>query len=81
MLLLMAMAHKIKIRKVGNSLGVLLPKDLLEDMKVEEGAELSIEKIDGVYHVTPVDPHFERLMAVYQDVVSRYRNTLRELAK
>ena len=75
------MAHRTKLRKVGNSLGILLPKELLDDMKVEEGAELSIEKVDGVYRVVPIDPDFERVMAAYQDVLSRYRNALRELAK
>lgn len=75
------MAYKSKIRKVGNSLGILLPKELLEEMRVGEGDELSFDKASGGYKVTPVDPHFEKLMAAYKDVATRYRNTFRELAK
>jgi len=75
------MAYKSKIRRVGNSLGILLPKELLEEMRVREGDELSFDKTTGGYKVSPSDPRFERLMAAYKDVASRYRNTFRELAK
>ncbi len=75
------MAYKSKIRRVGNSLGILLPKELLEEMRVQEGDELSFDKTTGGYKVSASDPRFERLMAAYKDVASRYRNTFRELAK
>ena len=75
------MAYKSKIRRVGNSLGILLPKELLEEMRVQEGDELSFDKTAGGYKVSASDPRFERLMAAYKDVASRYRNTFRELAK
>lgn len=75
------MAYKSKIRRVGNSLGILLPKELLEDLRVKEGDELSFDKASGTYKVTPVDPHFEKLMAAYREVANEYRNTFRELSK
>ena len=75
------MAYKSKIRRVGNSLGILLPKELLEDLRVQEGDELSFDKVSGAYQVKPIDPHFEKLMAAYREVANEYRNTFRELAK
>ena len=75
------MAYKSKIRRVGNSLGILLPKELLEELRVGEGDELVFDKASGAYRVKPADPHFEKLMAAYKDVANRYRNTFRELAK
>ena len=78
------MAYKSKIRRVGNSLGILLSKELLEDLRVKEGDELSFDKASGTYKVTPVpsgDPEFERAMEVFRSVTERYKNALRELAK
>lgn len=78
------MAYKSKIRRVGNSLGILLPKELLEELRVREGDELSFDKVSGTYKVTPVpagDPEFERAMEVFRSVTERYKNALRELAK
>ena len=78
------MAYKSKIRRVGNSLGILLPKELLEELRVQEGDELSFDKASGTYKVTPmpaVDPEFERAMEVFRSVTDRYKNALRELAK
>lgn len=78
------MAYKSKIRRVGNSLGILLPKELLEDLRVREGDELSFDKVSGTYRVKPlasIDPEFERAMEVFRSVTERYKNALRELAK
>lgn len=75
------MAYKSKIRRVGNSLGILLPKELLEDLRVREGDELSFDKVSGTYQVKPIDPHFEKLMAAHREVAEQYRNTFRELSK
>lgn len=78
------MAYKSKIRRIGNSLGILLPKELLEDMRVQEGDELSFDKTSGTYKITPVpaaDPEFEQAMKIFKSVTDRYKNALRELAK
>jgi len=78
------MAHKSKIRRVGNSLGILLPKELLEELRVGEGDELVFDKVSGTYRIKAapaVDPEFERAMEVFRSVAERYKNALRELAK
>lgn len=75
------MAIKLKVRKVGNSLGVILPKEALAKMKVEEGQALYLTESPDGYRVTKGDDEFSAQMAVAKDLMRRYHNTLRELAK
>jgi putative addiction module antidote len=76
------MAIELKLRKVGNSLGVVLPKEALAHLKVEEGQSVYLtEAPDGGYRVTADSPDFARKMAVVENLSRRYRNALRELAK
>ena len=71
----------LKIRKVGNSLGVVLPKEALAHLNVAEGDTLTLsESQDGV-RLTASNPEFVQTMAVFESLSRRYRNTLRELAK
>jgi putative addiction module antidote len=73
---------EVKIRKFGNSLGVILPKEVLNRLNSGDGGKLFlIEAPDGDYRLTPYDPAFEKKMTKAEDIMSRYRNTLRELAK
>ncbi len=72
----------VKIRAVGNSLGVVLPKDLLKRLNVKEGDSLFlVESSDGSMRVTPYDPDFEEQMNAAREGMGKYRNTLRELSK
>ena len=72
----------LKIRKIGNSCGVVLPKDVLARLRVSEGDRLFlIETADGDYRITPYDPEFERQMKLAEEGMARYRNTLRALAR
>jgi putative addiction module antidote len=76
------MPIELKLRKIGNSLGVVLPKDALAHLKVEEGQSVYLtEAPDGGYRVTAGDPEFARKMSVVDSLNRRYRNALRELAK
>jgi putative addiction module antidote len=73
---------EVKIRKFGNSLGVILPKEVLNRLNSGDGGKLFlIEAPDGDYRLTPYDPAFEKKMTKAEDIMNRYRNTLRELAK
>ena len=76
------MAMKTKVRKIGNSLGIVLPKEALQAMNVEEGASLYITKApkDSVI-ITPEKPGFDEVMRVAEKGMAKYRNALRELAK
>ena len=76
------MLLELKLRKVGNSVGVVLPKEVLSYLRVEEGDTVCIsEAPDGSLRVTPASAEFTRQMQVAENVIRRYRNTLRELAK
>ena len=71
----------LKLRAIGNSVGLVLPKDLLARLNVAEGDTLhAIETPDGLRLVRH-DPDFERQMEVARDVMRRRRAVLRELAK
>jgi len=72
----------LKVRKIGNSLGVVLPKEAVSRLKADEGDRLFlIEGPEGAYQLTPYDPAFEKKMAKSEDIIRRYRNTLHVLAK
>lgn len=73
---------ELKVRKIGNSFGVILPKELLHALHVQaEGAILHVtETPDGV-QISPYNPEFELGMEAFRRIRSRYRDTLHELAK
>jgi putative addiction module antidote len=76
------MAYKTKVRKIGNSLGIVLPKEALQAMKVEEGATLYItEAPECSVQITPEDKDFHEMMEIAEKGMKNYRNALRELAK
>ncbi|MEO1244142.1 MAG: AbrB/MazE/SpoVT family DNA-binding domain-containing protein [Pseudomonadota bacterium] len=72
---------KIKVRKVGTSSGVILPKETLKHLGVAEGDTLYLVESTGGYQVTAYDPEFEHQLEIAQDGIKAYRDTLRELAK
>lgn len=73
---------RLKIRKVGNSLGMTLPAEVARALKVREGDQIYLTQgPDGSFRVTPYDPDFADAMEAAKDVMARYRNALRELAK
>jgi len=73
---------QLKVRRFGNSLGVVLPKDVVNRLNTGDGQALFlIEAQDGTYRLTPYDPTFEKKMAKAEDIISRYRNTLHILSK
>jgi len=73
---------EVKVRKFGNSLGIVLPKEVISRLRTGDGGRLLlIEASDGAYQLTPYDREFEKKMAKAEDIISRYTNTLRALAK
>lgn len=76
------MAIETKVRKIGNSLGIVLPKEALAALKVEEGATLYLtEAPQDSLRLTPNQPGFKEKMETADSLMRRYRNALRELAK
>ena len=72
---------KAKVTTVGNSTGLVLPKEVLARLGVEKGDSLFLVEAEDGYRMSPYDPEFERQMEVAEQGMRRYRNTLRELAK
>ena len=76
------MIIETKVRKIGNSLGIVLPKEALNTLKVEEGAVLYLtEAPQSSLRVTPGRPGFKEKMKIAESLMRRYRNTFQELAK
>lgn len=72
----------LKIRKVGNSLGLVLPKEVINRLRTGEGKDVFlIEGPNNTYRITPFDPAFEKKMEKAEEIMARYRNTLHVLAK
>jgi putative addiction module antidote len=75
------MITNLKLRKIGNSVGIVLPKEVISHLNVVEGDTVTVtESQDGV-RLTASNPEFSKTMAVFESLNRRYRNTLRELAK
>ena len=72
---------QITVRKVGNSLGVILPAEATAALQVGEGDRLFLTRSPEGFRLTPYDPAFERQMKVADEGMKQYRNALRELAK
>lgn len=72
----------LKLRAIGNSVGVVLPKDLLARLRIGEGDTLQVvETPDGGLLLTTHDPEVEEQLALGRDLMKRYRETFRALAK
>lgn len=76
-----SMNTQLKIKKIGNSAGVILPKELLARLRVELGDSLYVtETADGV-RLTASNPDFEARMALAETIMREDRDILRVLAK
>lgn len=72
----------LKVRKVGNSLGLVLPKEVVSRLRTSEGEEVFLlEGPNNTYRITPFDPVFQKKMEKAEEIMARYRNTLHVLAK
>ena len=72
---------KLKLRSVGTSTGLVLPKEMLTRMKVHKDDELfAVETPDG-YLLTPYDPDVEMQLEKGRKLMKKHRETFRALAK
>ncbi len=71
----------LKLSRIGNSVGVVLPKELLGRLRLREGDTVYLTEAPDGYRLTPYDAQFEAQMAVAETVMKRRRAALRELAK
>ena len=75
------MSKALKLRRIGGSVGVIIPKEELQRMNVDEGDELyGVADEKGIY-LTPLDPEFRRKVKAFERTRKRFRNALNELSK
>lgn len=73
--------YALKLTQIGNSVGLILPKEVLAELKVEKGDTVFITETPEGYLVTPYDPRFAEQMEAARRIMKRRRSALRELAK
>jgi putative addiction module antidote len=71
----------LKLRPIGNSIGVVLPKEVLQRLKLGAGDTVFLTESPDGYRLTPYNPEFEKQMAIARDVMKKRRAVLRELAR
>ena len=72
---------KTAVRRVGNSLGITLPRTVVANYHLTEGDELHLIETDEGVVLTPFDPKFAEWARAYEHTNKRFRNTLKVLAK
>ncbi|MGE0385204.1 MAG: AbrB/MazE/SpoVT family DNA-binding domain-containing protein [Gammaproteobacteria bacterium] len=75
------MTTKVKVRKVGNSCGVTLPRDALARLGAEIGDELFIIETANGVELTRFDPAFEEALQAGRGFMHRYPNAMKKLAE
>lgn len=76
------LAMKIEIKRIGNSDGLILPRELVQRLGLQRGQELHITELaGGGFQALPYDPDFETTMKIADEVMDEYRDTLAALAK
>ena len=71
----------LKLIQIGNSVGVVLPKEILAQMNVDKGDSLFLSAAPNGMRITTTDPEFELQMSLARGLMKEYRNVLAELAK
>ena len=72
----------LQVRKIGNSLGLILSKELLARLKLKEGDKLYVvEQTERGVKLTPYDPKHARTMTIAREIMDEYKDTFRALAK
>jgi putative addiction module antidote len=73
---------KIQIKKIGNSHGLILPKELMRRLDLKRGQQLHIvELAGGGFQALPYNPDFDKTMDLADEIIDEYRDTLAALAK
>ena len=73
--------HALKLTQIGNSVGVILPKEVLARLKLSKGDTLHVTDTPEGIALTPYDPSFEEQVELGREFMREYRDTFRALAK
>jgi putative addiction module antidote len=75
------MNRQLKVTKIGNSAGIVLPKELLAHLEIAVGESLSVSKTPRGIELTAPEADFDAQMAAAREVMARRKRALAELAK
>lgn len=70
-----------EVTQIGDALAVILPREILAELNVEQGDTLRFTRSPDGYNLTRPDPEFERQMAKAREIMREHHDLLRELAK
>ena len=73
--------HVLKLTQIGNSVGVILPKEALSRLKLAKGESVFLTETNEGYTLTPYDPALEDEIAAGRAFMREYRDTFHQLAK
>ncbi len=73
--------HALKLTQIGNSVGVILPKEVLARLKLEKGDTLHLTDTPDGIALTPYQPDLEQQLALGREFMREYRDTFHALAK
>jgi putative addiction module antidote len=73
---------KVEVKRIGNSDGIILPRELMQRLDLKRGQSLHVTELPGGgFQLLPYDPDFEKTMEVAEELMNEYRDTLAALAK
>jgi putative addiction module antidote len=73
--------HMLKLTQIGNSVGVILPKEALAKLRLEKGQSLFLTETPDGYALTPYDPTLEEQIQAGREFMREFRDTFHQLAK
>jgi putative addiction module antidote len=79
--MLMATVIETKLITVGDSISLLLPKEVLAELNLKQDDKVLLVKNGKGYRIAPYDENVQEALDVAKDIIKRYPNTFRELAK
>jgi putative addiction module antidote len=75
------MVTTVKITSIGNSAGIILPKELLEKLRVDRGDTLTVTETPDGLSLSPYDADFAMAMSLAEEIMREDRDVLRKLAE
>lgn len=73
--------HMLKLTQIGNSVGVILPKEALSRLRLEKGQSVFLTETPDGYALTPYDPALEEQIQAGREFMREFRDTFHQLAK
>ena len=73
--------HEVKLTQIGNSVGLVLPEEVLARLQLEKGDTVYLTDAPGSISISPNSPTFEKQLELGREFMKKYRDTFDELAK